>query len=164
MSKGFFIGLGVFIVLILLGNYGLPNEINIFGAKWCMRNCDKPPSDNSIPSQPNEPQVKDIVIEKLEPRQQIYKPEDIAYVDLEIKNTLGVQYNLTVDWLFNDTRNKGWSNVSTNVYEVNKELNHWWSNYPSKKHIGEWEVHLYIKYKYNNRSFSKDKITTFRVI
>lgn len=165
MSKGILVGIGVFIVLILLANYGLPDEINIFGAKWCIRNCNKPTSeDNPIPTQPMEPQIKDIIIEKLEPRQQVYKPKDIAYVDFEIENTLGVPYNLTVDWLFNDTRHKGWFNVSTDVYEVNRELNLWWSNYPAKKALGEWKVHLYIEYGFNNRSFSKDKITTFRVV
>ncbi len=40
MNKAlFFTGLGI--VIILLFSFGLPNEINIFGATWCIKDCDK---------------------------------------------------------------------------------------------------------------------------
>jgi hypothetical protein len=132
----------------------------------------QPPQETITPKEtlpPNQTPTSDtmlltVSVQALKPRQKIYGPDDVAYVDFVINNTLKVPYNITVDWLFNNTRYHGWSTMSTSNYSVNQEVNNWWSNYPGKKAVGLWEVHLQIVYQINNQTFTKDETTQFRVI
>lgn len=165
-----FIILGTLVFLSLIFLYGMPAEIKFVGTPpfieitWKAPEDEQPEPTPPKPSVVYEPIVLDITIEKLEPRQQIYEPGDRAYVDFTIKNTLNVEYNLTVDWLHNNTRHHGWSNVSTDHYNTTESTNPWQSWYDPLPFKGDWEVHLVIEYQRNNKTYSKDDATTFRVV
>ena len=154
------------LVLFLIVQYGTPTEFKLIGTPpfievtWKTDSNINPPEPVVIKAEP-----KNIIIESLETRQTIYKPGKEAFVDFVIKNNLGIPYNLTVDWIFDNQRFHGWNNVSTEFHNTTKVINNWWSNYPLiADKAGEWEVHLVISYELDNKTYSKDETTSFRVI
>lgn len=130
------------------------------------------PPFNLIPPEPEkqEPlimtyQPKVIELHSLEPRLKIYSPNDIANVSFVVKNTLGVPYNITVDWFLNNTvRFHGWFNHSTELYNVTNQVNTYASWYPIKDK-GHWKVQVLVKFKdLANNTHVKEATTEFDVI
>lgn len=160
MSKSRYIGIGLFVIGILVYNFGLPDEINVFGAKWCIRNCDKPtipPVNTNSNNNPNPPitPLDLLSISNLQSRQKIYSPEDQAIVDFNIQDDRNIPYNITVNWFFNETRYHGWYNESNKTqpfyawFTTNKQ--------------GIWDVQVLLKWNYNNITYSKDETTKVTV-
>ncbi len=152
----------IFAVLVLgaISFYGKPSRFGItptppfIELSWE----EKEPPKSTI-----QPTIFDITIDKFESRQNIYQPDDTARVDFEITNTLNVPYNISVDWLYNNTRYHGWTNASTEYYNTTQQKNYWYSSYIIQQ-SGNWEAHLVLKYVWLNQTFSKDQIATFKVI
>lgn len=152
--------------LFISVQYGTPAEFKLVGTPPFIEVTWKTDLEPGVPEPAAiKPEPKDIIIESLKTRQEIYKPGDEALVDFVIKNTLKVPYNLTVDWLFDNHRYHGWSNTSTEFHNITDVTNNWWSDYPLvEDNSGEWEIHLVISYELNNKMYTKDKTTLFRVI
>ena len=159
------------VVMVILGInfafdlYGEPTEFRFtgvppffFGITWQSENEGLNEQPIILP-----PKIYDIYIDSFESGQQVYKPGDNSTIYFEIINGLNVSYNITVDWLYNDTRYHGWNTVSTSYYNITEPINYW-SSWYNISEVGEWEAHLVVDYSLNNNSFSKDKIIKFRVI
>ena len=162
MGKKTGICIGVIVIILLLYAFGSPDEINVFGAKWCIKNCDKqlPPivinnnnEDNTVKSEITPLDL--ITISDLKSRQNIYSPEDQAIVDFNIKDDKNIPYNLTVYWFFNETRYHGWYNESNKT----QPFYAWFTT--NKK--GVWNVQVLLKWSYNNKTYSKDETTKVTV-
>ena len=157
----------VFVVLLLTLILGDPEEVSIIGTPpfiditWKIQNEETQALD--IETQQTTPKTYDIYIESFESGQQVYKPGDKSTVDFTIINGLNVSYNITVDWLYNNTRYHGWNTVSTSIYNTT-EPNNKWISWVNIYEVGEWEAHLIVNYSLNNYIFSKDRIIKFRVI
>jgi hypothetical protein len=169
-SKNFSIIIGLIIFAII----GLPILPNILSGK--------PPTEFMItatppfieilwkqvemPSQPqvNQPQSllpqQVISIDSIKTRQEIYYSGDIAYVDFNITNHLRIPYNMTVDWIYNNSIvYSGFSKEVNNTTEIDN-----WQSWYTVKEVGEWNSHIIIKYNISNETISKDAITNFRVL
>ena len=109
------------------------------------------------------PEMQDIVIKSINPKQQIYAPNETAYIEFEVRNSLETPYNITVTWFQEGTRYHGWFNISTELYDVTQKGNSFQSWYPATK-IGEWEVQLLIGFSYKNQTFTREAVTNFKVI
>lgn len=163
MVKTKYILLGIFIIIILIWVRGVPEEINIFGAKWCIKNCDvedKLPEVNiNIENEEEDKQyltpIDFLSILDLKPRQKIYSIEDNATVDFTIEDEKEIPYNLNVNWFYNGSRYHGWYNESNET----KPFYSWYNT--NKK--GIWEVQVIISWNYQNESYSKDEITEVKV-
>jgi hypothetical protein len=125
------------------------------------------PAENIEPEpsllEPSEQIIKDITIEKLESRQEIYEPNDTVYIDFEVTNFVQVPYNITVDWLCDNHRYHGWFNVSTDIYNTTRSSNRW-ESYVNISRPCLWDVHVVVEYNWNNKTYTDDKTTQFRVI
>lgn len=154
----------ILVILAILGIIHFTGEANILGFQIKIPSLinEEPIPKNNI-TMINPSNNLKIDIKYLDSRQKIYSPDDIAYIDFEIINTLKIPYNITVNWFFNNTRYNGWSNTSTEIYNVNQEDNTFWSSYPVL-YKGEWEVQLMINYQINNQTFRKEAVTNFKVI
>ena len=94
-------------------------------------------------------------IEGLKSRQNVYGLKENATVDFIIKDKRELPYNLTVSWLHNDTIYYVWS------YESNSTQPFY--SYYSVNELGEWKVHVILKYIFQNQIYSKDLLTEFVV-
>ena len=156
-------------IIILIGflNYGPPEEYKFiasppfFEIAWKSVNKDIQQESTMESSQTNA--IPGIIVESFKSRHGIYKPGDVAFVDFVIINELEIPYNVSVDWLFNNTRYHGWTNESTNIYDTTQKDNTWWSSYTIYEQ-GEWEAHLVVNYNVNDKIISYDSTTKFRVI
>lgn len=158
----------IIFVIILIYLFGAPSSINIPGFGWDLNKQNNEPIiiNQPITSKVNEGDLieKELKIESLKPRKDIYAPSETAYVDVRVKNDLKVEYNITVEWFNNDKRYKGWFNKSTETYGVNIINNEYWSSYGSLNRGGEWLVQVTIEYMLNNKTISKGSTTSFKVI
>jgi len=162
MVKKSLIWIGVVVILIPLYNFGLPNEINVWGAKWCLRDCDKQNPPSVVTNNNGNNQEKTILtpldflsILNLVPRQKIYSPDDEAIVDFFIQDEKNIPYNITVNWFYNETRYLGWYNESNKTQPFYAWLT------TNKK--GIWDVQVLLKWNYNNVTYSKDETTQVTV-
>ena len=159
--------LGLIILGIGFVAYGSPEEYKFvatppfFEVTWNSANEDIQQESIMESSQTNI--RSDITIESFEPRHEIYKPGDEAFVDFVIINELEIPYNVSVDWLFNNTRYHGWTNESTSIYNTTQKDNIWWSSYMIYRQ-GEWVAHLVVNYSLNGETISSDSVTKFEVI
>jgi len=163
-----FISLFIFVLIILpmlpnIMSNSAPTEFRIIGTppffelSWVQ-------SGSKSQSNQQSTVPLDIIINSFKTRQEIYYSGDIAYVDFEITNTLNIPYNITVDWIYNNSiRHIGWSNISTNSYNTTIQKNNWKSWYQVQE-VGDWESHVIITYNISNESLSKDALTKFRVL
>lgn len=165
MGKAIWI-VAIIILMFLIVQYGTPTEIKFIGTppfvEITWKTKELPPPPQIIP--PSEFKTKNIEIEYLKPTQQIFRIGDDAKVEFNIINTLAIPYNLTVDWLYNETRYHGWFNQSTDLYDVERTGNFYESWYGPIQLKGDWTVHLIIEYELNNHTSSKDTVTNFKII
>ena len=165
MSKSGFFWIGLVVLLILVYNFGLPDEINVFGAKWCIRNCDKQntykPETINIDQNQKNPSTNNypndyLSIVDLKSRQKIYSPEDLATVDFIVEDSKNIPYNLSVNWFYNGTRYHGWYNESNTT----KPYYAWYTT----NQKGDWDVQVILRWIYNDLSYFKDEVTKVKVV
>lgn len=157
----------VAVLLIILVSIALgksPDNLNILGVGWTLSSTTTPaPLQTPFTTPPLPKENREIKIESFELTQAIYAPGDTAQVDFKIKNTLGVPYNITVNWFYDDERRKGWEAESTEYHNITETQNTWWSNI-TVYYIGDWTVQLVVKYSIEGYSPPpKDEVDTFKV-
>lgn len=153
----------IFLLLIALGIVQLTGTGTIFGFDIkipFLTSGGNNPSINNPPESIPSPEIKIISFES---QKEIYSLNESAYVEFEIKNTLGIPYNLSVNWFFNNSRYGNWTNKSTEIYNVSIVRNLFYSYIPIYEK-GDWSVQLLIDYNIQNYSFVKEEIRNFKVI
>ena len=152
------------LILILVYLFGAPSSINIPGFGWDLNDQNEQPAVIVTPPVEEDEPIKDIIISSIEPRQEIYEPGDTAFVDIEIKNGLNLEYNISVEWYYNNIRYLGWFNKSTENYDTKITDNPYWSSYGPLNNKGAWILQTVIKYHYQNKTYSKGKTTQVSVV
>ena len=94
-------------------------------------------------------------IEELKSRQTIYGFGENATVDFMIKDEREIPYNLTVRGFHNGTLRYGWSNESNRTMSF-------YSYYPVNEK-GAWSAQVFLRFIYQNQTYSKDLLTEFEV-
>jgi len=160
--------IAVFMLIVSL--LGPPSEFTfgippLFGSTWKIP---EEPIPEAVPEPQPQPtpqatKTPEIKINSFKTKQKIYQPGDTVYVDFKITNELNIPYNITVDWLFNNSRYTGWHNKSTDVYDTSIQDNIW-DSYITINKAGDWEAHLVINYTLQNKTFSNDAVTKFKVV
>ena len=150
----------VAIVILLSLLFGLPDEINFAGFKWCVKNCNREVLVTTTTSSPTTTQIITpfdyLFIEDLMPSQRINNVGELATVNFIVKDEVEIPYNFTVNWFYNKTKYFGWYNESN----MTLPFSSW---YPTKMK-GEWEVQVVLKWNYLNQTYSKDSITHLEVV
>ena len=135
--------------------FGMPEEVNILGAKWSLKDSNNDIMTVSNPTSQLMAQNM-LSIENLKPRQQIYGLKENATVDFTIKDEYTIPYNFSVIWYYDDEKYHGWDNESN----ITKDFYSW---YPVNLK-GMWKVQVILKWEYLNRTYSKDNLTYIEVI
>ncbi len=166
-KKNMFYFVGLILILVLL-YFGMPQKFGInapffpFYAEW---DNSKVESKSEIFNIEEQIPVKNaIIIKNISSRQEIYEPNDKAHIDFMIINKLNISYNLTVDWLTNNTRYHGWFNFSNEQHRIDAVENMWESWYYLPNTKGNWKAHVVVRYNWHNQTFSNDNTVTFEVI
>lgn len=161
--------ISIIIVLTLMGVIQFTGDATIGGLSIkipFLLNLNKP-SEVVIHTGPEitriNPEDFKVKIESVKSIKEIYKPNEIAYVDIKLENNMKVPYNISVDWIFNEKRHHGWNNVSTNFYNVTDKFNYLNAWYLVNEE-GDWVVEVTVDYVYRNISLVEQKIVSFRVV
>lgn len=158
----------VLLILIFIGIFAGILKItgfNLLGIDFGFNN-DKnnnQPVNEPVVIQP--PQIKDLEIKEFYPEMEIFpKNSSNATVKFIIYNGLKIPYNITVEFFYEDKYIGKWFNVSTEIYDVNKEENNYYSYQPIFDNVGDWKVQLIIDYSFMGVPFKKSKTVSFKVI
>ena len=165
MKKNSTILILIFIVVFFsaLVIFGTPTEFKITGAPPFIEMTWKT-EKTELPEIIKKQTKKDVIIHSFDTRQDIYIPGDKVYVDFLIENTLNVSYNVTVDWIHNDTRYYGWFNISSDYHNNSNANISWRSWYEDLPFDGFWQVQLIVDYSVENKEYSKDEVVEFKII
>jgi len=155
---GWYVFFVIFLVIVL-GRF--PDEINLIFVKWDLNGVTTTTTTTTMETTTT--RILTVSIEELKSEQQIYSVGDLAYAHFTIENSLMVPYNITVDWIYNNTRYHGWNTTNTEFYNTTEVKNNWRSWY-TVKYKGKWLIHLQVKYKLGNKTYSSDETTEFDVI
>lgn len=150
----------LFIILIQSGTILVenPSSFSFAGFTWDLNQIEKNEElyNTNIPS---EILASDIFsVNNLKPRQQIYETNEQATIDFYVQNKLNepYPYNITVHWIHDNEEYYKWMHESND--------SDYFNSYYSVNSKGVWEAQVVLKWKYLNVSYSKDNVTSFKVI
>ena len=156
----FLAGLVIFVILYLM--LGQPSEVQVgsdllpISAKWPLPK-EAPPVPSTVDISPDI-RIVDLTVDK-----PVYLKDNKVAVNFYVYNQLGIPYNVTVDWLYENRSKHGWFNVSTEVWDLSFADNNWTSwYYPTM--VGNWQAYVQIEFVYNNRTNVRTKLVDFRVL
>ncbi len=142
--------LGLLIIFTLIFLFGrFPDDIGFpSGLVWHLN----PPSITPInnPSADLPLYAKDLIkISNLTSRREIYSFGENITIDVLLENPYNYNYNLSVYWVYNDTRFFGWSTENNS--------NIIWSSWVQPNTRGQWKANVVITWQYLNTTFDTDK-------
>ena len=154
MNESKIIGFCILAIILLLF-LGIPDEVNILGAKWSLKDSVNEIATVPTPT-PHLTAQNMLSIEMLKPRQQIYGLNENATADFTIKDEYNIPYKFSVIWYYDNEKYHGWDDGSN----ISKDFYSW---YPVNLK-GEWKVQVVLKWEYLNQTYSKDSLTYLEVI
>ncbi|MCD4807649.1 MAG: hypothetical protein K8R13_08810 [Methanococcoides sp.] len=156
MNKGILFGIGA--ILLALVIFGTPDTLDLGFFTWDL-NQDEKNEELYNTNETSEILVSDLFyINNLESRQDIYKINEQATIDFDVQNKLNKPhpYTITVNWIHNNKEYYGWMNESNDSNDFH--------SYYTVTSQGVWEAQVVLKWEYLNETYSKDEITSLRVI